>query len=504
MRNRPGAEPPGHSRYIFRGCQALTGDGEMKMKNSRTKYAKTALALLLSVCMLAGVTAFDDSVYAGNFSYKGPFRSTNYTINGRFSDNLIVNGIDVSAWQSDKSDWVAAKAGGTDFAILRVTYTNYGPSTLKLNHDGDFATFYNRAKAAGVMTGVYVFSQATSTSEAVQEADFAVRRLQALGIGPKDLNLPVYMDYEFSGGILGRMHGISKITATNSAVAFCNRIKSYGYTPGIYANLSFCNNQLDLSRFAPDVDIWCAQYNTSCGLGQNYSKWQYASNGSVSGFSGNIDVNFWFLNRKPASNPLTTIKVKKTGQTGAYPSFSIYEGDTLLIAGKDYNIGYVQNDARGQGAYVYVKGIGKYGGYALIPSNAASNLTGDEEDVDVNSRCANYLTYASTAQSSYLYVNSGVKATKIKSLKKRKKGFYIKVAKKKKANASGYQVRYSRSRDMSGATIKTIGKKYNKVSKTIKTGVRKKYFYVQVRTYKDAGGFRDYSAWSSIKRVKTK
>ena len=294
---------------------------------------------------------------------------------------------------------------------------------------------------------------------------------------------------------------------TNSAVAFCNRIKSYGYTPGIYANLSFCNNQLDLSRFAPDVDIWCAQYNSSCGLNRNYSKWQYASNGGVSGISGSVDVNFWFLNKSVAANPLTTIRGSIPASFSEKGKFSIYDGETLLKEGQDYNVGTIKYEKSGN--WFYIKGIGKYGGYALVPVKATTAAAGGDDDngeqaPDINGSCANYLTYASTAMSSYMSVNSSVQATKIKSLKKRKKGFYVKVAKKKKAYASGYQVRYSRSRDMSGATVKTIGTKYNKVSKTIKTGVRKKYFYVQVRTYKDAGGLRFYSGWSSVKRVKTK
>jgi hypothetical protein len=57
---------------------------------------------------------------------------------------------------------------------------------------------------------------------------------------------------------------------------------------------------------------------------------------------------------------------------------------------------------------------------------------------------------------------------------------------------------------MSDSVTKTIGTKYNKVSKNIKTNARKRYYYVQVRTYKDAGGIRYYSSWSKTKRVKVK
>ena len=94
-----------------------------------------------------------------------------------------------------------------------------------------------------------------------------------------------------------------------------------------------------------------------------------------------------------------------------------------------------------------------------------------------------------------------VKATKIKKLKGKKKKFYVKVQKKSKANTSGYEVRYSRNSDMSDSVTKNIGKKYNKVSKNVKTNARKMYYYVQVRAYKDSGGERFYSSWSKIKKV---
>ena len=150
-----------------------------------------------------------------------------YYHNGRFANNLIVNGVDISDWQSKKCNFAQAKAAGVDYSIMRVTWTSYGRSKLTLHNDENFSYQYANAKANGVMCGVYVFSQATNVSEGVAEANFAIKRLRELGIGPKDLALPVYMDYEFAGGRLGRMYGISRTAATNAAVAFCNTIKNF-------------------------------------------------------------------------------------------------------------------------------------------------------------------------------------------------------------------------------------------------------------------------------------
>jgi len=374
----------------------------------RSKTLNTAIALLLALVMAVGSSAFGGQVYAASgFKGSSPFIGKTYTHNARFSNNLIVNGVDVSYWQNKKTNWKKAKKAGVDYAILRVTFTNYGPKALRLNLDSKFETHYTKAKAAGVMTGVYVFSQAKNASEGIKEADYAVKRLKALGIGPEDLELPVYMDYEFAGGWLGRLHGISKKNATNAAVAFCNRIKSYGYTPGIYANLVFFRNQLDTSRFAPDVDLWCAQYYSKCESSVNYTKWQYSSSGKINGvlnlagFKGNTDINFWYLNKKVAKSSVAKIYGKTTLslKDAKAPKFKIKNGKKTLKQGTDYIVGGIRNNRKGSG-YAYIKGIGKYSGYALVPITIADKTAGKTKNL--SKVAANYLTYASKATSSYI------------------------------------------------------------------------------------------------------
>lgn len=364
------------------------------------RAARRMTILMLVLCLAAG------SAFAASTTSR--YNGKNYSHNSRYNGQLVVNGVDVSTWQSKNSNWSKAKADGVDFAIMRVTWSGYGKGKLKTRTDDTFATMYKNAKAAGVMCGAYVFSQATNTTEAIQEADFAVKRLKALGIGPKGLNLPVYMDYEFAGGRFGRMYGISKTSATNAAVAFCNRIKAHGYTPGIYASYSFYVNYLDRSKFAPDVDLWCAQYYNRCQYGANYSKWQYASNGRVNGlfsylgYRGNIDVNFWYINKKVNPKPLAVIKGRTTlsVQAAKNPKFTITVGNKTLKEGVDYNVGGIRNNAKGNG-YAYIKGIGRYGGYALVPIRITTTTSGSAA-TNLNSKCANYLTYVYKGSSKYI------------------------------------------------------------------------------------------------------
>ena len=257
------------------------------------------------------------------------------------------------------------------------------------------------------MCGVYVFSQAKNASEGAAEANFAIDRLKALGIGPKDLALPVYMDYEFAGGVLGRMHGISSKNATNAAVAFCNTIKDAGYTPGIYANTSFFNSYIQTKQLASDVDLWCAQYYKRNQSGVNYSKWQYSSSAridgmlSYTGLQGKIDADFWYIDK---TNAESTVVTKITGKTtlsvqdAKAPKFKLYNGKDLLSEGKDYTVAGIRNNATGNG-YAYIKGIGKYAGYALIPIKIAAKTKGKTDDVIT---CANYLKKASNEKSQFI------------------------------------------------------------------------------------------------------
>jgi hypothetical protein len=213
------------------------------------------------------------------------------------------------------------------------------------------------------------------------------------------------MDYEFAGGVLGRMYGLKRTAASNAAAAFCNTIKAAGYTPGIYASTDFFNKYIDTSQLAADVDLWCAQYYSRCQYGGNYSKWQYSSSAKIDGmlsylgFKGSIDADFWYINKNVNKSPMTKICGRNTlsVKDAKAPKFKIYNGGTLLREGTDYVVGGIRNNKKGNG-YAYIKGIGAYGGYALVPLKIADASSGSA-DQDLNGVSANYLTTANGAKS---------------------------------------------------------------------------------------------------------
>ena len=198
-------------------------------------------------------------------------------------DGATAQGIDVSEHQG-RIDWNAVKASGIDFAILRV---GFGAPSWGGRVDYQFNRNISECERLGIPYGVYIYSYAWDDQQAADEASMVINCLS--GHNPR---LPVYYDLEDNSIIAnGRQTGIA-----SRAQVFCNRISAAGYEPGIYANLNWFNNILTDSVFkSSSWDHWIAQYNSQCDYTGNYSFWQYTSRGKVSGISGNVDMNYAYV-----------------------------------------------------------------------------------------------------------------------------------------------------------------------------------------------------------------
>ena len=198
-------------------------------------------------------------------------------------DGAAAQGIDVSEHQG-RIDWDAVKASGIDFAILRV---GFGAPSFGGRVDYQFNRNISECERLGIPYGVYIYSYAFDNQQAADEASMVIDCLS--GHNPR---LPVYYDLEDNKIIAdGRQSGIA-----SRAQTFCNKISAAGYKPGIYANLNWFNNILTDPVFkSGSWDHWIAQYNSQCDYTGNYSFWQYKSNGKVPGISGNVDMNYAYV-----------------------------------------------------------------------------------------------------------------------------------------------------------------------------------------------------------------
>lgn len=175
------------------------------------------------------------------------------------------------------------------------------------------------------------------------------------------------------------------------------------------------------------------------------------------------------------TNEKTTIAVSKCSisniKSKTYTSNKLYQSPVVkynnktLVKGTDYTLSYKNNIKVGT-ATVTIKGIGNYSG----------------------------------AVAKTFKINP--KGTSLSSVSSPKKA-QLKVSwKKQSTQTTGYQIRYSTTKEFKKYTTKTVSSTKT-TSRTFKSLKGKKY-YVKVRTYKTVDGKKYYSSWSSVKSTSIK
>ena len=210
---------------------------------------------------------------AGELKYTGAEKITTY------------KAIDVSKFQG-KIDWKKVKADGVDYAFIRVGLRGYGSGALV--EDEYFKENIEGAKKEGVKVGVYMFSEAINEEEAVEEAQFVLERIKDY-----DIELPVVLDVEDIAGEDGRNEALSKEELTGVCKTFFETVEKEGYHTMLYGNIKCLVSMVDLKQLK-DRDIWYAFYNDDIYIPYEVAGWQYASDGSVDGISGDCDLNIFF------------------------------------------------------------------------------------------------------------------------------------------------------------------------------------------------------------------
>jgi len=185
----------------------------------------------------------------------------------------VAVGIDVSKYQGG-INWQQVKNQGVRFAMIRV-------GTTKKGLDEQFINNINGANAAGIRTGIYIYSYATTPEAAAAEAN------QVLAwIAPYTVTFPIAIDIEDScqkGLNAGQLQAI--------ADTFCGIISANGYEPMVYASRNWFLGRMP-SVSAPK---WVAQYNTACDYPGDYAMWQSSSHGSYAGIPTRVDVNHLYV-----------------------------------------------------------------------------------------------------------------------------------------------------------------------------------------------------------------
>lgn len=194
--------------------------------------------------------------------------------------NVRMKGIDVSAHQGTIL-W--DKVSGVDFAIIRAGFGKNNIDTFaELNAKG--------CEENGIPYGFYWFSYAYTVDMARKEAQYLLNFVK----GHTPL-LPLYFDFEYDSTNYAKKNGITVTTKLlcDMATAFCEELENAGYYAGIYANNDYIVNRYGENIFKK-YDLWYAQWGVSTP-NRVVHLWQFSDKGKVNGISGNVDMNYAFI-----------------------------------------------------------------------------------------------------------------------------------------------------------------------------------------------------------------
>lgn len=167
---------------------------------------------------------------------------------------------------------------------------------------------------------------------------------------------------------------------------------------------------------------------------------------------------------------IASVKLGKTSYTytgkSIRPSVTVKNQDGKVVSKDNYTISYTKS---------------------VYPGKYTVKVTGKN-------------TYLGTVFATY---KINPKASAVKSLKKGKKQMKVTWTKQSSSCVSGYQIKYSTSKNFSKKSTKTVTvNSYKATTKTIKKLKANKKYYVRVRAYKNVKGSKYYSTWSKTKSVK--
>lgn len=248
---------------------------------------------------------------------------------------MAYKGPDISAWQGDID--ITALSSQVDFFIFRA----YAGMTKDKKVDRNV----NLAIQNGKPYGLYIYSYALNTAQAREEAQRMVNLANSYSVRPAFLCI----DMEDADGYKARNGMPSNQTLKDICTVEGETFEQAGYYVNVYANTSWWRNQLaGLTRF----DKWVAHWPTRGGKqtgnatspdGENANNcgiWQFTSEGKLSGYNGNLDMNYAYkdfvMNKNDNSNPTPVAPAPSIPDT--VNKYVVKSGDCLSKIGANLGV----------------------------------------------------------------------------------------------------------------------------------------------------------------------
>lgn len=269
------------------------------MKSKKTAW-KRCLAAGMAACMLAVVPV--NPVHAVG------------------AGNAIAKGIDVSK-HNLAIDWSQVPSAGISFAFIKAGSTNSGV-------DPYFDANIQGANAAGLRTGVYLYSYAANVEQAQSEANQLLQ-----WIGNYTVSYPVVYDVEAACHKNMSQEQLQAIINT-----FCSTIEAAGYYPVVYSYKNMFQNKIGNVPY----DKWVAQYADALEY-DGASFWQSTSHGSIAGIPTRVDINYQF---KDYSSLIVANGFSKRGDNQVfYSNYKMQRSCWVSLEDKKYHVdenGFIQ------------------------------------------------------------------------------------------------------------------------------------------------------------------
>lgn len=179
-------------------------------------------------------------------------------------------GIDVSKWQGE-IDFEKVKNAGASFVMIRL-----GVQTSKNGEiyiDKYFEDNIKNAKKYGLKVGVYLYSMATSSKEAIEQANYIIDTLDK-----ETLDLPITFDWE--NWSKWHEYKLSFYEINDIANKFIETVEKNGYKGMLYSSKYYLENIWNNKN---NNLVWLAHYTDNTSYKGKYMMWQLSNTGRIDG-----------------------------------------------------------------------------------------------------------------------------------------------------------------------------------------------------------------------------
>lgn len=196
------------------------------------------------------------------------------------NENTMI-GIDVSRYQ-ENIDFEKVKNSGVEFVIIRIGVQSGAKKDISI--DSYYLENIKKAKEAGLLVGVYLYSTAISPEIAKEQAKWVIKTLDGV-----KLDFPIAFDWE--NWQYFREYEISLYDLSKSYLSFAEEIEKNGYKAMLYGSKYYLENMwLDKGNYP----VWLAHYTDKTNYSGDHIMWQYSAIGEVDGINNAVDIDVYY------------------------------------------------------------------------------------------------------------------------------------------------------------------------------------------------------------------